>query len=177
MGGAARTRLTAIPVSADHRRATTGGTSKGDTIMLYGIDPILGPDLLHTLRAMGHGDEICIVDANFPAVSNARRLIRIDAADAVTVADAILGLMPLDTFVPHAAFVMQVVGKPKEAPPIYGLFQKAIDGRQKGFKLARIERFKFYERARSCFAIVTTGERRLYGNLILTKGIVRPDEQ
>jgi L-fucose mutarotase len=145
--------------------------------MLYGIDPLLGPDLLHALRAMGHGDEICIVDANFPAVSNARRLIRIDAADAVTVAGAILSLMPLDTFVPNAAFVMQVVGKPKEAPPIYGLFQKAIDGRQKGFKLARIERFKFYERARTCFAIVATGERRLYGNLILTKGIVRPDEQ
>jgi L-fucose mutarotase len=168
--------LTAVSVSDDHRRPTNGGR-QGDTKMLYGIDPILGPDLLHALRAMGHGDEICIVDANFPAVSNARRLIRIDAADAVTVAGAILSLMPLDTFVPNAAFVMQVVGKPKEAPPIYGLFQKAIDGRQKGFKLARIERFKFYERARTCFAIVATGERRLYGNLILTKGIVRPEEQ
>lgn len=145
--------------------------------MLYGIDPILGPDVLHTLRAMGHGDEICIADANFPAVSNARRLLRIDAADAVRVTDAVLSLMPLDTFVPNAAFVMQVVGKPKESPPIYGLFQKAIDGRQKGFKLARIERFKFYERARDCYAIVTTGERRLYGNLILKKGIVRPEEQ
>jgi len=174
---AAGRRLTAVSVSDDHRRPTNGGTGKGDTIMLYGIDPILGPDLLHALRAMGHGDEICIVDANFPAVSNARRLIRVDAADAVTVAGAILSLMPLDTFVPNAAFVMQVVGKPKEAPPVYGLFQKAIDGRQKGFKLARIERFKFYERARTCFAIVATGERRLYGNLILTKGIVRPEEQ
>jgi L-fucose mutarotase len=140
--------------------------------MLFGIDPILSPELLHTLRAMGHGDEICIADANFPAVANARRLLRVDAADAVRVADAILSLMPLDTFVDNAAFVMQVVGKPKASPPIYGLFQAAIDGRQKGFKLARIERFKFYERARTCFAIVTTGERRLYGNLILTKGIV-----
>jgi L-fucose mutarotase len=142
--------------------------------MLRGLDPILGPDLLHTLRAMGHGDEICIVDANFPSVSNAKRLIRIDAADAVQVANAILSLMPLDTFVDSAAFVMQVVGKPKEAPPIYGLFQSAIDKHEKGFKIARIERFKFYERARRCFAIVATGEKRLYGNLILTKGIIPP---
>ena len=143
--------------------------------MLRGLDPILGPDLLHTLRAMGHGDEICIVDANFPAVSNAKRLIRVDAADAVQVANAILSLMPLDTFVDNAAFVMQVVGKPKEAPPVYGLFQKVIDKHEKGFKIAGIERFRFYERARTCFAIVATGERRLYGNLILTKGIIRPE--
>lgn len=142
--------------------------------MLRGIDPILGPELLHTLRAMGHGDEICIVDANFPSVSNAKRLVRVDSADAVRVADAILSLMPLDTFVDNAAFVMQVVGKPKEAPEIYGLFQKVIDKHETGFKIARIERFKFYERARSCFAIVTTGERRFYGNLILTKGVIPP---
>jgi len=142
--------------------------------MLRGIAPLLGPDLLHALRAMGHGDEICICDANFPAVSSARRLIRVDAADAVQVADAILSLMPLDTFVDNAAFVMQVVGKPKEAPPVYGLFQATIDKHETGFKIARIERFKFYERARACFAIVATGERRLYGNLLLTKGIIPP---
>lgn len=143
--------------------------------MLFGINPILSPEFLHALRAMGHGDEICICDANFPSVSNAQRLIRADAADAVEVADAVLSLMPLDTFVPTAAFVMQVVGKPKESPPIYGLFQAAIDKRQKGFKIGRIERFKFYERARTCYAIVTTGERRFYGNLILTKGVVPPE--
>jgi L-fucose mutarotase len=146
----------------------------GKTIMLRGINPILGPELLHALRAMGHGDEICIVDANFPSVSNARRLIRVDAADALEVADAILSLMPLDTFVDNAAFVMQVVGKPKEKPPIFALFQEVIDRHEKGFKLAAIERFKFYERARACFAIVTTSERRFYGNLILTKGVIPP---
>ncbi|HVY21382.1 MAG TPA: RbsD/FucU domain-containing protein [Bauldia sp.] len=140
--------------------------------MLKGIDPILGPDLLHAIRAMGHGDEICIADANFPATTNARHLIRLDGSDAVHVANAILALMPLDTFVDDAAFVMQVVGKPKEAPPIYGLFQQALDTHAKGFKIARIERFKFYERAKQCFAVVATGERRLYGNLILTKGVL-----
>lgn len=142
--------------------------------MLFGINPLLNPDLLHAIRAMGHGDEICIADANFPGVSNARRLIRVDGADAVQVADAILELMPLDSFVPAAAFVMQVVGKPKEAPPTYAAFQAAIDAHQKGFKLSRIERMKFYDRARACYAIVVTGETRFYGNLILTKGVVPP---
>lgn len=142
--------------------------------MLRGIDPILGPDLLHALRAMGHGDEIAIVDANFPALSTARRLIRVDGVDAVHLANAILALMPLDTFVDNAAFVMQVVGKPKATQPIFALFQGAIDKHERGFKIGRIERFKFYERARSCYAIVATGETRLYGNLILTKGIIPP---
>ena len=140
--------------------------------MLKGINPILGPELLHAMRAMGHGDEIVVADANFPAMTNARRLIRLDGIDAVRVADAILALLPLDTFVDNAAFVMQVVGKPKEAPPIYGLFQAAIDRHAKGFKVARLERFKFYERAQRAYAIVATGETRLYGNLLLTKGVL-----
>lgn len=140
--------------------------------MLKGIDPILGPDLLHAIRAMGHGDEICIADANFPATANAKRLIRLDGIEATRVADAILSLMPLDTFVDNAAFVMQVVGKPKESPPVYGLFQQAIDRHNKGFKISRIERMKFYERARTCFAVVATGDTRAYANLILTKGVI-----
>jgi len=142
--------------------------------MLRGINPLLGPDLLHALAAMGHGDEICICDANFPAAANARRLIRVDAADAVQITDAILDLIPLDSFVDNAALVMQVVGKPKEKPPIVALFQQAIDRHEKGFRIAAIERSKFYERARGCYAIVITGERRFYGNLILTKGVLPP---
>jgi L-fucose mutarotase len=143
--------------------------------MLKGIDPLLGPELLHALQAMGHGDEICIVDANFPAVSNARRLIRVDTPSAPRVAEAILSLLPLDTFVDNAAFVMQVVGKPEDQPKVYGEFQAAIDRHEKGFKIASIERFAFYERSRSCYAIVATGERRFYGNLILTKGVIPPE--
>jgi L-fucose mutarotase len=69
---------------------------------------------------------------------------------------------------------MQVVSKPKEAPPIYALFQQALDKHAKGFKIARVERFKFYERAQRCFAVVATGENRLYGNLILAKGVLAP---
>jgi L-fucose mutarotase len=142
--------------------------------MLKGIDPILGPELLHALRAMGHGDDIVIADSNFPATTNAKRLIRLDGVDAVHVADAILSLMPLDTFVDNAAFVMRVVGKPKESPPIFREFQRALDKHSKGFKIARLERFKFYERAQRAYAIVATGETRVYGNLILTKGVIAP---
>jgi L-fucose mutarotase len=143
--------------------------------MLYGIDPIIGPDLLHALRAMGHGDELAIVDANYPAMSNANRLIRLDGVDAVRAADAILSLMPLDTFVPTAAFRMEVVDDAKMVPEVCRLFEQVVERRSPGMKVGSIERLKFYERARGAFATVATGERRLYGNLLLKKGIVRPE--
>ena len=142
--------------------------------MLRGLDPILGPDLLHALRAMGHGDEICIVDANFPAVSNAKRLIRIDAADAVQVADAILSLMPLDTFVDNAAFVMQVVGKPKEAPPIYGALPERDRQAREGLQDRAHRALQVLRAGAHLLRHRHYGERRFYGNLILTKGVVPP---
>jgi L-fucose mutarotase len=128
------------------------------------------------LQAMGHGDEIAIVDANYPAKSNARRLIRLDGADASQALDAVLSVFPLDSFVKAPANGMQVVGKPKEIPPAIADFQKVVD-RRAGFpvKIGRIERFAFYERAKTCFAIVATSERRLYGNIILTKGVIGSD--
>ena len=86
--------------------------------MLFGIDPILGPDLLHALRAMGHGDELVIVDANFPSTSKANRLVRLDGLDAVRVLDAVLSLMPLDSFVDCAAFTMEPVDDPKSVPEV-----------------------------------------------------------
>ena len=145
--------------------------------MLYGINPILGPELLHALRAMGHGDELVIVDANYPAVSNAKRLVRLDGIDAVTIADAILSLMPLDDFVDCAAFRMEVRGNPQEVPEICAEFAKVVGKRAAGFNVGTIERFAFYERASKCFVTVASGERRLYGNLILKKGIIRPGQQ
>lgn len=144
--------------------------------MLIGIHPLLGPELLQTLRAMGHGDDIAVVDANFPALSNARRLVRADGADASQMLEAILSLMPLDSFVESPANVMQVVGEPEAITDTNRDFQAIVD-RLSGFpeSLGRIERHAFYERARSCFAIVATAERRLYGNIILTKGVIGPD--
>ncbi|MCX5495081.1 ribose ABC transporter [Kaistia dalseonensis] len=143
--------------------------------MLRGIDPIIGPDLLYTLRAMGHGDEIAIVDANFPALAMAKRLIRMDGHDAVTVADAILSLMPLDRFAAdETAIRMEVVGDPEAVPPVCTLFQDVVDRRDPGYKVVKLERFAFYERAKQSFAIVATGERRLYGNIILKMGVIDP---
>ncbi|MEX0853699.1 MAG: RbsD/FucU domain-containing protein [Bauldia sp.] len=143
--------------------------------MLYGIDPILGPELLHALRAMGHGDEIAIVDANYPAQSNSRWLIRVDGVDAVRLADAILSVMPLDSFVEAAAFRMAVVDDPKAVPEVCREFDRVVAMRAPGMKVATLERFAFYERARDAFATVATGERRLYGNLILKKGVIQPE--
>lgn len=144
--------------------------------MLRGIDPILGPDLLHALRAMGHGDEIAIVDANYPAFSNATRLIRIDGIDAVRVVDAILSVMPLDDFVECAAFRMAVVDDSKTVPEVCRAFEQVVAKREPGQRVEALERFAFYDRANRAFAHIATGERRLYGNLILKKGIVRPEE-
>jgi L-fucose mutarotase len=144
--------------------------------MLLGLNPLLTPDLLMILRAMGHGDEITIVDANYPAASNARRLVRLDGADATQALEAILSVMPLDSFVDCPANCMQVVGKPEDIPPAVVDFQTVVD-RLAGFpkQVGRIERFAFYDRAKQSYAIVATGERRLYGNIILTKGVIGAD--
>jgi L-fucose mutarotase len=143
--------------------------------MLKGIDPLLNADLLFTLAAMGHGDEIVLVDANFPATATARRLVRYDAADAVATLRAVLTLLPLDEFVPDPVQVMEVVGDPAAVPPVVRDFQAAVDAAEgKKVTIGRLERFAFYERAQHCFALVATGERRLYGNIILKKGIIRP---
>ena len=145
--------------------------------MLYGIDPIIGPDLLYVLRAMGHGDELVIVDANYPAESNRNRVVRLDGVDAVRAAEAILSLMPLDTFVEAAAHRMQVVDDPDAVPEVCRAFQELVARRSPGQTVGSIERFAFYERCKGTFATVVTGEERLYGNLILKKGIIRPEER
>lgn len=144
--------------------------------MLRGIDPLLSPELLMILRAMGHGDEIAIVDANYPATSNADWLVRLDGIDASQALAAILSVLPLDSFVDDPANGMQVVGKPDEIPPAIADFQTIVD-RLAGFpvKIGRLERFGFYERAKTCFAIVATGDRRLYANIILKKGVIGAD--
>ena len=144
--------------------------------MLKNIDPLLSPQLLSTLRAMGHGDELAIVDANYPAASSGRPVIRTDGSQATAGAAAVLSLMPLDEFVPCAAFHMQMVDDPVGQLPIFDEFRQLLRYYEpKMAKLEGIERFAFYERVKQCFAVVATGERRLYGNLILKKGIVRPD--
>jgi L-fucose mutarotase len=144
--------------------------------MLKSIDPLLGPELLSTLRAMGHGDDLAIVDANYPATASGRPVIRLDDVPSPRILDAVLSVLPLDDFVPEAAWRMQVVGDPAAEVPIFDEFREII-ARREGpqFRLASLERFAFYEKTRGAFAVVVSGERRLYGNVILKKGVVRPD--
>jgi L-fucose mutarotase len=143
--------------------------------MLKGLDPLLGPDLLAILRGMGRGDELAIVDANFPAAASAKRLVRLDGIAATRALDAVLSVLPLDDFVDSPATRMAVVGDAAAIPEICREFDACI-GKAVGrpMILAAIERFAFYQRTREAFAIVATGETRLYGNLLLRKGVIRP---
>jgi L-fucose mutarotase len=143
--------------------------------MLKGLDPVLSPELLAALRCMGHGDEIALVDANFPACSQGVPVIRLDGTSVTRTLDAVLSVMPLDDFVPEAAWHMQVVGQPDQELPIFTEFRRIIARHGgAGIRLASLERFAFYQRTRGAFRIVATGEDRLYGNILLKKGIVRP---
>ncbi len=143
--------------------------------MLRNIPPILSPDLLHCLRAMGHGDEIVIADANFPATSKGAISIRADGSTASELLHAILSVMPLDTFVDTPAITMSVVGNPDEIPEAVIDFQAIIDDvADAPAKIHAVERFDFYDRAEKAFAIIQSGEGRLYGNIILKKGVISP---
>ena len=138
--------------------------------MLKGIDPLLGPEFLAALRAMGHGDEIAIVDANYPAAANARHLIRCDGHDLRRVLEAVLSVLPLDDFDGAPAHTMRPVDQ--ATYPALTLIAAQLEAA--GAPPAQpLERQAFYDRSRACQVIVATGERRLYGNLILRKGVVR----
>ncbi|UTW45451.1 ribose ABC transporter [bacterium SCSIO 12696] len=142
--------------------------------MLKNINPLLGPELLKTLRAMGHGDEIAIVDANYPADSNAARLVRLDGCSATDVLNAVLSVLPLDSFVDHPVHTMQVVGNPDATPEIVTEFHDIVKQQESNpVAPSSLERFAFYERVKSAYAIISTGETRLYGNILLTKGIIK----
>jgi L-fucose mutarotase len=143
--------------------------------MLKNIPPILGPDLLHILRAMGHGDEIAIVDANYPGDSAGPELVRLDGISATEVLEAVLTLMPLDTFVDEPAIGMAVVGEPDTRVEIHGAFDQIVKKHEPGMTFTVMERFAFYDRVSDAYAVVQTGERRLYGNILLKKGIIRPE--
>lgn len=144
--------------------------------MLKSLSVLHTPELLHTLASMGHGDELAIVDANFPSVSNAQRLIRFDSADLPSVLEATLQLLPLDTFVDEPVARMMQVHAPDEIPEVQKICQIVIDKAEgRRVKVAGISREAFYERARRAFAIVATGELRLYGCILLKKGVIFPD--
>ena len=141
--------------------------------MLKNLSPLHTPELLHTLASMGHGDDLVIVDAHFPAVSMAKRLIRLDGVGAPAALEACLRLIPLDTFVDDPALRMAVVEDPDQIPEVQQDFQKVIDREEnKHWPLVKIERHAFYERAKKAYAIVVTGELRPYGCVLIKKGVV-----
>ena len=141
--------------------------------MLKNIPSIISPELLKILHEMGHSDEIVIGDGNFPAASNAKRLIRADGHGVPELLDAILQLLPLDTYVDAPVMLMQVTPGDDVDPVIWKDYRKIVDAHQDNVKFEEIERFAFYERARDAYAIVATGESALYANVILKKGVVK----
>lgn len=147
--------------------------------MLKGIDPILNADVLHALRAMGHGDMLILSDTNFPSDAVARdtvlgRLLRIDGPMA-EVAGAVLSVLPLDTFVDDFAGRMQVVDDPHAIPEVQAEVQAAIAATGEARPMVGIERFAFYDLARTAYAVLQTGERRFYGCIMLRKGVIAPE--
>lgn len=147
--------------------------------MLIGIDPVLGPDLLRALAAMGHGDEIAIVDGNFPAASVAAytttgEALRVDV-DLPRALEAILSILPLDTFVPAPVARMAVVDEPDAVPPLQAEVHDLLARLDAPGTVEAVERHAFYERARRAFAVVRTGERRFYGCVLVTKGVIGPE--
>jgi L-fucose mutarotase len=140
--------------------------------MLKGISPILSPDLLKLLCEMGHGDEIVLADSNFPGVSIANRLVRADGLLIETLLEAILPLFPLDSYA-HPLVMMQASAKDRLDPAVEAGYMRAVHRHHPDAAAPiRVERSAFYERARRAFAIVMTGELRIYGNLILKKGVI-----
>jgi L-fucose mutarotase len=142
---------------------------------LIGIPSILGPELLATLRAMGHGDEIAIVDCNYPALEDARRLIRADGHGAIPVIDAILQVLPVDDFVHEALFRATVKGDPDVLDPVHQEMIAVCGKRAPGHRLVPLVGEAFYKRVKAAHAIVATSEPRLYGNMIIRKGVIYPE--
>ena len=143
--------------------------------MLRGIHPLLGPDLLHALRTMGHGDEIVIADANFPASTLGPKVIRADGLGGEALLEAILSHLPLDTFVDTTAYRMAMVEDPTQLPDICASYRTILHRVAGPFQRMPLERFEFYKRARDAAYIVASGERAFYANVILKKGVVTPD--
>jgi len=141
--------------------------------MLKGISPRISPELLALLSRMGHGDELVLGDAHFPAETMARRhCVRADGLDVPQMLDAILPLFELDAYDPAPILTMEAVAGDSLDPAIEQRYRSLRDRHGYAWAvMARLERFAFYERARQAFVIVQTGDTRKYANVILKKGV------
>ncbi|MFN3281829.1 MAG: RbsD/FucU family protein [Tabrizicola sp.] len=140
--------------------------------MLIGIPPLLGPDFLATLRAMGHGDEIAIVDGNYPAADHARRLVRADGHGVLAVVEAVLTVMPLDRAVPSALFRASLNNDPAQAGEIHRRIDALCARMAPGMAVVPLSGEALYPRIRAAHAVVATSETALFANVILRKGII-----
>lgn len=140
--------------------------------MLKGISPLISPELLKVLATMGHGDEIILADAHFPAESFNDTVLR---ADGLRIPDLLKGILPLfelDAYVPHPMAMMAAVEGDELNPEVEVSYLEAIHLSNPNVPaIERVDRFDFYDRARQAFAVVMTGETVKYGNIILKKGV------
>jgi L-fucose mutarotase len=142
-------------------------------LVLKGIPELIGPELLSVLASLGHGDELAIVDRNYPAASTGRRVIRLAGVDVTTAAESIFQLLPVDAFVDEPVIRMEVVGAPDDVPEVQRAFLDVVrraEGRD--VRMGSLPRFAFYERVRDAYAVVATTEARPYGCFLVTVGVV-----
>lgn len=142
--------------------------------MLKNIPKILSPELVKILMEMGHGDEIVIADGNFPSETIGKRVVRCDGHGVPELLDAIMKLFPLDTYTEKPVMLMEVVKGDPVVPTIWDEYKEIINKYEpENCKIEMIERFTFYERAKTAYAVVATGEEAIYANIILKKGVVK----
>lgn len=140
--------------------------------MLRGISPLISPELLKILCEMGHGDEIVLGDANFPAESCGQRTVRADGIGVIPLLEGIMDLMPLDDFDDNN-FALMAVAKGDFVPEIWNEFDRVLQKHNPGTAAVMEERFAFYERTKKAYAVVATGETAIYANVILKKGVIQ----
>lgn len=141
--------------------------------MLKGIPDLIDPELLYVLASLGHGDELALVDRNYPAASTGQRVASLRGVDVTTAAEAILQLVPIDTFVDEPVIRMEVVGDPDQIPDVQREFLE-IASRSAGreIRMGSLPRFDFYDRVRGAYAVIATSEARPYGCFLVTAGVI-----
>ncbi len=141
--------------------------------MLKGIDPLISPDLLLSLAEMGHGDELVIVDRNFPAYAHSDRVHRMDGVNSTEAARAVFSLLPIDTFTDTPVARMLVVGDESSTPEVQSQFlAEATGAAGRTFEMESLTRDEFYERTLKAYAVLVTAEDRPYGCFIVAKGVL-----
>lgn len=140
--------------------------------MLKNVPKIISPELLKVLCEMGHGDEIVIGDANFPAETNGKRVVRADGLKGPELLEAILQLIPLDTYSSENILLMQTTnGDP--TPEIWAVYKQRAEKQDPNVRIGFLERNEFYNRSRNAYAVVASGEEAIYANIIIKKGVIK----